>query len=62
MKQNDFNSVCLRFIYLEIFVLVILTCTSEEQLRDFAIEAYKLNMMESGEYTVFNFATYNKYV
>ncbi|XP_044257386.1 atrial natriuretic peptide receptor 2-like [Tribolium madens] len=37
---------------------IILTCTTVANLREFAIAAQKLNMMESGEYTVFNFQTY----
>jgi atrial natriuretic peptide receptor A len=40
---------------------LILTCTNSTGLREFAIEAYKMNMMESGEYTVFNFQTYNSF-
>ncbi|XP_063929420.1 atrial natriuretic peptide receptor 1 isoform X2 [Zophobas morio] len=38
---------------------IILACTSHDKIREFAIEAYKMNMMESGEYTIFNFETYN---
>ncbi|KAJ8986270.1 hypothetical protein NQ317_009980 [Molorchus minor] len=38
---------------------IILTCANQQNIREIIIEAAKMNMMDRGEYTFFNFELYN---